>query len=366
MLLKLGSVLLPRAPMEVELKLNQEDSTYTPRDTISGEVILHNDSAADLSTVVLKLSGTAISRLSHTSRTETHQIFKKSQRVFPPDVLIKEKGSSVTIGSGECTFPFSITLPKVTECYKADHWSDKSNVSCANIGRWRTQKEHIMRKSPPSTGDSDSIAEVKYSLTVVVTGKSVVKKTRDVQFKYLSDPLPQQRPLKQECVLNVNPNIVAGSALSFWINAELLNGPCLVLDQSIPLKIDIAKQGDAHCSIILSEFQTMLVEKTQVKAQGIGESSTSTWIVQSTANMNYPVSLANCPSGTVTTLRDAIYCHHPLPQGLTSSFEVCNIKRTYRLFVRLGFLIGDHKTQRIIHEFDFPVYVMGSASLIQI
>lgn len=74
MLLKLGSVLLPRAPMEVELKLNQEDSTYTPRDTISGEVILHNDSAADLSTVVLKLSGTAISRLSHTSRTETHQV----------------------------------------------------------------------------------------------------------------------------------------------------------------------------------------------------------------------------------------------------------------------------------------------------
>ncbi|CAG7924861.1 unnamed protein product [Penicillium olsonii] len=307
MLSKLSSAWLPRAPMEVELKLNQEDSIYTPRDTISGEVILHSDSAADLSTVVLKLSGTAISRLSHNSRTETHQ------------------------------------LPQVTECYKTDHWSSKSDVTCANIGRWRTQKEHLMRRSPPSTGDSDSIAEIKYSLTVSVTGKSVVKKTRDVQFKYLSDPLPQQKPLKQACELTVNPHIVAGFPLSFQINTELLNGPCLLLNQSIPLKVDIMKQGDVHCGIILSEFQTMLVEKTQVKAQGVNESATSTWIVQSTANMNYPVSLANSPSGTVSTLRDAIYCNHPLPPGLTSSFEVCNIKRTYRLFVRLGFLIGDQK-----------------------
>lgn len=60
--------------MEVEIKLDQADSVYTPRDTISGEVVLHSESAADLSTVVLKLSGTAISRLSHTSRTETHQV----------------------------------------------------------------------------------------------------------------------------------------------------------------------------------------------------------------------------------------------------------------------------------------------------
>lgn len=77
MLLKLGSVWLPRAPMEVEIKLDQEDSVYTPRDTISGEVVLHSDSAADLSTVVLKLSGTATSRLSHTNRTETHQVLTR-------------------------------------------------------------------------------------------------------------------------------------------------------------------------------------------------------------------------------------------------------------------------------------------------
>lgn len=91
----------------------------------------------------------------------------------------------------------------------------------------------------------------------------------------------------------------------------------------------------------------MLVEKTQVKAQGITESSTSTWIVQSSANMDYPVALTKSPAGTVVTLRDSIYSQYPLPPGLTSSFEVCNIKRTYRLIVRLGFLIGDYQVRNL-------------------
>ena len=141
----------------------------------------------------------------------------------------------------------------------------------------------------------------------------------------------------------VNPQIVCGSPLSFKIDIELQNGPCLLLNQPIPLKIDITKHGNVCCGIILNEFQTMLVEKTQVKAQGITESSTSTWIVQSSANMDYPVALEKSRAGKVVTLRDSIYSQHALPPGLTSSFEVCNIKRTYRLIVRLGFLIGDYQ-----------------------
>ncbi|KAJ5362095.1 hypothetical protein N7541_002939 [Penicillium brevicompactum] len=190
-------------------------------------------------------------------------------------------------------------------------------------------------KEKESRGSSVTIGSGNYTLPFSIT-------TCDLQFKYLSDPLPQQRPLKQECVLMVNPQIVSGSPLSFKIDTELQNGPCLLLNQPIPLKIDITKHGDVCCGIILNEFQTMLVEKTQVKAQGITESSTSTWIVQSSANMDYPVALAKSRAGKVVTLRDSIYSQHPLPPGLTSSFE----------------------TQTIIQEFDFPVYVMGSASMI--
>lgn len=166
--------------------------------------------------------------------------------------------------------------------------------------------------------------------------------------------------MKQECVLMVNPQIVSGSPLSFKIDTELQNGPCLLLNQPIPLKIDITKHGNVCCGIILNEFQTMLVEKTQVKAQGITESSTSTWIVQSSANMDYPVALAKSRAGKVVTLRDSIYSQHPLPPGLTSSFEVCNIKRTYRLIVRLGFLIGDYQVMNPFLEEYFHVVLVAN------
>lgn len=47
------------------------------------------------------------------------------------------------------------------------------------MGFWRKEKSHLLRKSPPSTGKRDLLAEIQYSLTVIVTGRSVVKKVRD-------------------------------------------------------------------------------------------------------------------------------------------------------------------------------------------
>ncbi|CAI7650036.1 unnamed protein product [Penicillium discolor] len=94
----------------------------------------------------------------------------------------------------------------------------------------------------------------------------------------------------------------------------------------------------------------MLVETTQVKVQGTTESSTSTWIVQS---------LADAPTDTTVSLRDVIWANNRLPPEVTSSFEVCNIKRTYKLNLRLAFLVGESKLQTVIRELEFPVYVMG-------
>jgi hypothetical protein len=202
---------------------------------------------------------------------------------------------------------------------------------------------------------------------VVVTGKTSVKKvrgrhiqvqkyldpllttqqTKNLIFKPLSDPLPYQQPLKQSCALNISPHIISGAPLSFKIDTELQNGPCLLVGQSIPLKINVTKNGHVPCKIIRSEFQTMLIEKTQVKAQVTSESSVDTWIIQSEANMNYPVGLKNQPTGSVATLRDFIYSRYPLPPDLTSSFETCNIKRTYRLVVRLGFLVGNFTVNQL-------------------
>ncbi|KAL2704059.1 hypothetical protein AAEP93_005130 [Penicillium crustosum] len=174
----MSSLGLSQSPMTVELRLDETDSTYTHQDTVSGEVILHTESPADLSTIVLNLSGTATSRLTQSRRTETHNLFKKSHRLFPSDHLMHDsKSSRVTIGSGNHTLRFSITIPQATECYKTGHWSNKPQITCANIPCWPQRKSHLLRKTPPSTGHSESLAEIQYSLSVVVTGKSTVKQT---------------------------------------------------------------------------------------------------------------------------------------------------------------------------------------------
>jgi hypothetical protein len=130
MLFKMSSLALSRAPMEVELRLDQTEPVYTCQDKVSGEVILQTESPADLSTIFLKLSGTATSRLTQSRRTETHnvcgkvtnhcnsifvinnlQLFQRSYRLFPSDHLMHDSStSSVTIGCGNHILRFSITV----------------------------------------------------------------------------------------------------------------------------------------------------------------------------------------------------------------------------------------------------------------
>jgi hypothetical protein len=160
----------------------------------------------------------------------------------------------------------------------------------------------------------------------------------------LPDPTPDQKPLRRQSSFSVNPHILGGeSPLSFRIDTELQNGPYLLLDESIPLNIKVTKLGDSRCNILLSAFQTMLVEMTHVTVQGTSESSTSTWIVQSMANINYPIGLDDAPGDSTVNLNNTLWINNQLPPEVTSSFEVCNIKRTYELHLRLAFLVGHSK-----------------------
>lgn len=61
------------------------------------------------------------------------------------------------------------------------------------------------------------------------------------------------------------------------------------------------------------------------------------------ANINYPISLTDAPTDTTVSLRDAIWANNRMPPEVTASFEVCNIKRTYKLNLRLAFLVGESK-----------------------
>ncbi|KAJ5484311.1 hypothetical protein N7453_012265 [Penicillium expansum] len=80
----MSSLGLSQSPMNVELRLDETEPAYTHQDTVSGEVILHTESPADLSTIVLNLSGTATSRLTQSRRTETHNCNDRKRTSYYP------------------------------------------------------------------------------------------------------------------------------------------------------------------------------------------------------------------------------------------------------------------------------------------
>ncbi|KAJ6008727.1 hypothetical protein N7522_003743 [Penicillium canescens] len=157
----------------------------------------------------------------------------------------------------------------------------------------------FIEKISPSTGDSESIAEVQYKLIVVVTGLDGCTPTS-----------------------------------FFRIVVRLLNGPCLNLDSPLPLNIQVTKLPGLDYDILLSEFQTMLVETTEVRAQGITQKCVKPWIVDSTARINHLIRFEEATVDLVSSMKNHPCFNKRLPSELTSSFEVCNIKRTYKLDVR--------------------------------
>jgi hypothetical protein len=90
----------------------------------------------------------------------------------------------------------------------------------------------------------------------------------------------------------------------------------------------------------------MLVETTEVRAQGMTQKCVKPWIVDSTARINHLIRFEEATADLVSSMKNHPCFNKRLPSELTSSFEVCNIKRTYKLDVRLGFLLGYSKVSR--------------------
>lgn len=138
----------------------------------------------------------------------------------------------------------------------------------------------------------------------------------------------------------VAPKLTGSTGPLTWqVEAELLNGPWLLLGQALPLCIRIKKLHGEDCKILLHDFQTILIETTQVHARGSVELFKRSWVIQTMANMEQKICNDDSSSGAVTELSNEIWASHALPSALTSSFEICNIKRNYQLEVHLGLQI---------------------------
>lgn len=128
--------------------------------------------------------------------------------------------------------------------------------------------------------------------------------------------------------------------LTYEIQAELVNGPFVLLGHPIALSVKVTNINDEKPDVSLRDFQSMLIETTDIRAHGIMQSATRSWIIQTITNLGQPFLSAVPASGMVMTLDDAVWSRHRLPHCLTPTFETCNVTRSYKLEIRLGIEFG--------------------------
>ncbi|OJJ37007.1 hypothetical protein ASPWEDRAFT_170504 [Aspergillus wentii DTO 134E9] len=206
--------------IDLRVQLDREQAVYTNEDAVSGHIILRNEAQVDVAAITVTLSGSATSRLRSGKLTESHQVtilnsfkgplvfdsarqlFKRVEQVFPlnPGSSWFTNSRAMSLGPGEYTFSFSIRVctaplticlgsvyltsgifqfPQVSECYKGSSASHDKRPT-------NRRRHHLLRKLPPSTGDSSTPGEIKYLLEATVRQDSLLSGTQ----KVVESPVP--------------------------------------------------------------------------------------------------------------------------------------------------------------------------------
>ncbi|KAL5000666.1 hypothetical protein BDV10DRAFT_192704 [Aspergillus recurvatus] len=294
--------------MDVKIHLCREPPIYTAADEVSGHAILTTATQVDISAVSIWLPGVAASRLHSLRVVETHQIVDIRKQLFPPTACASSFTSrSATVAAGKHIFAFSIGLPQATQCSKT------TGTSPANEQRTSTstsRKTHLLRKLPPSTGADSSPEEIKYVLEASVRRDGIIRGTRKATRDIYVYPVPTiARPLNSQATQTETRRITrspsAGSKLlspplTYEVTAKLLYGPFLLLGQPIPLAVELTSldtntdtvprsRASMPIPISLHDFQTMLIETTELRARGTAEPHTQFRVVQTVANLRHPL-----------------------------------------------------------------------------
>lgn len=116
-----------------------------------------------------------------------------------------------------------------------------------------------------------------------------------------------------------------------------------MLNNPIPLSVELTNIDSDN--IYLHDFQSMLFETTEVRAKGHSESHTRSWVVQTMANLQQPFVPEIRDRGgdgeeLVFSLDRSLWGRYLIPPFLAPTFETCNIRRGYRLEIRLGVSFG--------------------------
>ncbi|KAL4947823.1 hypothetical protein BDW69DRAFT_177640 [Aspergillus filifer] len=373
MLSQVERLFISPSRMDMRIHLCKEPPVYSCEEYVAGYVIIDSHTQIDVSDISIKLSGVAISRLRSGKLTESHQLVRISEQLFPPTKCASTFSRAFTAPPGEHVFSFSIKLPQAAQCHRLTATYDQET----------NKRYQYQQRLPPSTGNSSSPEEIKYTLETTIRQDGLIqgtkKASRDI-FIAGSSPLtlatghdPQSTTKRITC----NPDRLApllSPPTTYEVKATLLNGPFLIQGQPIPLAVEMkgpkttpgARFYHSHAS--LHDFQSMLLETTELRARGAKETFKRSAIVQTVSNLREPflptsasASASNPDTADTsrTVLNGQLWTRHPVPESLSQTFETCNISRNFTLTIRLGIKFGVDSTR--IVEFLFPVQLLAAA-----
>lgn len=118
-----------------------------------------------------------------------------------------------------------------------------------------------------------------------------------------------------------------------------MNGPFLLLGHPISLNVDVINLDLDECKsgVFLRNFQSMLIETTEVRARGSMEAHTRSCVIQTMTRVEHK---PNAMVGSTLSFDDSLWSQHCVPLHLTPTFETCNISRSYKLEIWLGIEFG--------------------------
>lgn len=202
--------------MDIRIHLDREQPTYTNEDVVSSHVILSNGAQLDMTAIMIKLSGSATSRLNSGKLTQSHQVcsllpsfhcqgadqmrcsFLKGTNKYSLQVsarvgsrlarwlslrenMLFHFRSGWVVDFLPCISirytiyslnPGIMQFPQVSECYKAS----PTQVSGKRPAGRRTH--HLLRKLPPSSGGKSTPEEIKYFLEATVRQDGILCRTQ--------------------------------------------------------------------------------------------------------------------------------------------------------------------------------------------
>jgi hypothetical protein len=371
--------------MSVRIQLDNPHTFYTNLDFISGKIILNLTNDENISAIVVKLEGESRTVLMRPmgpqqqsqlySRQnqrqgiamENHKILYRVNQVFPtPDPSTGAMmGGAYTLRAGQHEYPFRFKIPFNNGCSDphSQQMGPGSGFGGFGLGGLQQlQYRHVKKTLPPSLTGFPGEAEIRYYVKVTVQRPSIFKENRRsaIGFKFM--PIEQPRPdpttneafarrpyvfqaglasyAKKSNMFKKKPAQLSDTAPRGEVDARLPSPAILTCNEPIPLRLIVRKLNESPEHVFLLSLQVQLIGKTEIRAQDVTRTETSTWVLMSLNGLSMPIGLLSDKIRTETVVDSSLWDQIPLPNTVAPSFHTCNLSRRYELEVRVGLGYG--------------------------